>query len=83
MTHDPTTTNTTSTTTTTTEHYSISTNQPARPRTRATRSKDSHPCITIRRWRPAFGRPYAPLRADRTRVDLCKINNADEVATWS
>ena len=50
---------TTSRTTNTTEHYSRSTNTSEEPRTRATRSKDSHRCITIRR-RVAPGRVARP-----------------------
>ena len=53
----------TSRTTTKTKHYSRSTNTSPEPRTRATRSNDSHRCITIRGWRPASGRPDAPPRA--------------------
>jgi hypothetical protein len=50
---------TTSRTTNTTEHYSRSTNTSEEPRTTATRSTDSHRCITIRR-RVALGRAARP-----------------------
>ena len=52
---------TTSRTTTTTEHYARSTNTSPEPRTRATRSKDSHRGITICR-RVAPGRVARPDR---------------------
>ena len=65
-THSTTDPSTTSRTTTTTKHYSRSTNASPEPRTRATRSKDSHRCITIRGCGPASGRPEPLARpADR------------------
>lgn len=73
---DPSTTSTT--TTDTTEHYSRSTNTSPERKTKATRSNDSHRCITIRGCGPAFGRP-GPTRAGATQaVDLRKI-----ITGWS
>ena len=57
----------TSRTTTTTKHYSRSTNTSPEPRTRATRSKDSHRCITIRGCGPASGRPERAAARGRSR----------------
>ena len=69
---------TTTTTATATQHYSRSTNATPKRRTRATRSKDSHRCITIRGCGPASGRPR-PARAIATNaVDLLEI-----IAWWS
>ena len=65
--------NTTSTTTTTTQRYSERTNATSEPRTTATRSKDSHRCITIRGWGPASGRPERAAPRVIAAVDLCKI----------
>jgi hypothetical protein len=73
---------TTSRSTNTTEHYSRSTNTSEEPRTTATRSKDSHRCITIRRWEPASSRLGAPLRVVDHSVDLCKIVSVVGWSVW-
>ena len=65
-------------TTTKTKHYSRSTNTSPEPRTRATRSKDSHRCITIRGCGPASGRPGTARAAAANHVDLRKI-----IVRWS
>jgi hypothetical protein len=70
-------------TTTTTEHYAKQSNPSPEPRTRATRSKDSHRCITIRGCGPACGRPGAPSRAVDLPVDLCKIVLVMGWSPWS
>ena len=64
---------TTSRTTTTTEHYARQPNETPERRTTATRSKDSHRCITIRGCGPASGRPGAALAVLIPAVDLFKI----------
>ena len=69
---------TTNSTTAPTEHYSRCTNTSEEPRTRATRSKDSHRCITIRGCGPAFGRPETARVAAPRLVDLQKI-----IGGWS
>ncbi len=72
--------NTTSETTTAAQHYARQSNTSPEPRTRATRSRDSHLCITICGSGPASGQPNAPQRANDLRGDLHKIVS---VAGWS
>jgi hypothetical protein len=80
---DPTTeTSTKSKNTNATEHYSRRTNATPERRTRATRSRDSHRCITIRGWVPASGRSAARLRVINPIVDLRKINSAARWSPW-
>ncbi len=58
---------------TTTDHYARQSNATPERRTKATRSKDSHRCITIRGCGPASGRPGTARVAAAHSVDLPKI----------
>ena len=75
ITNDMTDPSNTTKTTSTTEHYARQSNTTSRRTTRATRSKDSHRCITIRGCGPASGRPGTALVDLLRVVDLCKIVN--------
>lgn len=63
---------------TSTQHYSNQTNKSQEHERQASRSKGAHRCITIRGWRPAFGRPQPALRAVDLAHGLAKI-----VSGWS
>jgi len=75
-------TNTETTTRTPSKHYSIRRNEKAEREPQATRSKDSHLCITIRGGGPAFGRLQSALRAVDLGGAVDKIAPADGWSSW-